>query len=281
MKPSTPTNKPAEPPAPLSLENLEYVPGVLGDIARERFRAYEGALIEGGLKSALLKPRERPRFKDALAAEGLSVIAEIKRSSPSQGAIAALNPVAAARAYARGGASALSVLTEPNHFGGALEHLSHVADVVNLPLLRKDFTLHPAQLTEAKRAGASAVLLIVAILGKATQSYLHYAQSLGLDALVEVHNEAELQTALEAGADIIGVNNRDLRTLEIDLSNAPKLISLAKEQGFEDVLVAESGYRSAAELRHLQGVADAVLIGTSIAGSGDLEAAVKALRENL
>ena len=273
----TPTN----PPAPLTLEMLENVPGVLGNIARERFRAYEGILIEGGLKSALLKPRERPRFKAALEQGGLSIIAEIKRSSPSQGAIADLNPVEAARAYARGGASALSVLTEPNHFGGTLEHLSQVADVVELPLLRKDFTLHPAQISEAKRAGASAVLLIVAILAEHTKAYLQYAHSLGLDALVEVHDEAELQTALDAGTDIIGVNNRDLRTLEINLENAPKLINLAKEQGFNGVLVAESGYRNGAELKELKGVTDAVLIGTSIAGSGDLEGAVRALREEL
>lgn len=273
------TSTPTDPPAPLGLEDLESVPGVLGDISRERFRAYEGVLIEGGLKSALQKPRERPRFKDALAAPGLSIIAEIKRSSPSQGAIAKLDPVTAAQAYARGGAAALSVLTEPKHFGGALEHLEVVADAVHLPLLRKDFTLHPAQLSEAKRAGASAVLLIVAVLGAATESYLHYAHSLGLDALVEVHDEAELQTALDAGADIIGVNNRDLRTLEIDLANTPKLIGLAKEQGFSGVLVAESGYRTAAELKDLKGLADAVLIGTSVAGSGDLESAVKTLKE--
>lgn len=275
------TSTPIEPPTPLSLEDLETVPGVLGDIARERFRAYEGVLIEGGLKSALQKPRERPRFKDALKQGGVSIIAEIKRSSPSQGAIAELNPVEAARAYRRGGASALSVLTEPNHFGGALKHLSEVADAVELPLLRKDFTLHPAQISEAKRAGASAVLLIVAVLAEHTKAYLQYAHSLGLDALVEVHDERELQTALDAGADIIGVNNRDLRTLEINLENAPKLIKLAKEQGFNSVLVAESGYRSAAELKELKGVADAVLIGTSIAGSGDLEEAVRALREEL
>lgn len=275
------TSTPTEPPAPLTLEMLENVPGVLGDIARERFRAYEGVLIEGGLKSALLKPRERPRFKDALEQGRLSIIAEIKRSSPSQGAIADLNPVEAARSYARGGAAALSVLTEPNHFGGTLDHLSQVADAVELPLLRKDFTLHPAQIAEAKRAGASAVLLIVAILAEHTGAYLRYAHSLGLDALVEVHDERELQTALDAGADIIGVNNRDLRTLEINLDNAPKLIKLAKEQGFKGILVAESGYRSGAELKALEGVADAVLIGTSIAGSGDLETAVKALLEGL
>ena len=213
--------------------------------------------------------------------KALALIAEVKRSSPSQGAIADLEPVAAAKAYARGGAAALSILTEPRHFGGALEHLREVAKAVALPLLRKDFTVHPLQILEAKTAGASAVLLIVAVLGEATRAYREYAQSLGLDALVEVHDEAELATALQAGANIIGVNNRDLRTLAIDLDNAPLLIDKARAQGFGGLTVAESGYREAAELKTLQGVADAVLVGTSLAGSGDLAAAVRRLRKGL
>src|SRR5690606_32450400 len=130
------------------------------------------------------------------AGTSLAVIAEVKRASPSQGAIAELDPVAAAQAYLAGGASALSVLTEPRHFGGTLTHLSDVADTVDLPLLRKDFTVHPRQLSAALQAGASAVLLIVAILGDKTAEYLDYARSLGLDALVEVHDEAELDVGL-------------------------------------------------------------------------------------
>ena len=298
MKASTPTEVTAPNlPAPVSFEALSDVPGVLGRIARERFKAYEGALISSPPHTALshaapshvapphaapshLAP-PRPSFAAALGRGGLAIIAEVKRSSPSQGKIADLQPLEAALAYARGGAAALSILTEPRHFGGALAHLREVAGAVALPLLRKDFAVHPAQVREAHEAGASAVLLIVAVLGAATKTYLEYARSLGLDALVEVHDEAELMTALDAGADIIGVNNRDLRTLQVDLANAPRLIRIARAQGFGGVSVAESGYREAVELKTLQGVADAVLVGTSLAGSGDLAAAVARLREGL
>ena len=213
-----------------------------------------------------------------LRCEGLSIIAEVKRSSPSQGAIAALEPVAAAQAYARGGAQALSILTEPRHFGGDLAHLAAVGRAVDLPTLRKDFTVHPLQIFEAFEAGASAVLLIVAVLGGNTKAYLELTRSLGLDALVEVHDERELTVALGSGADIIGVNNRDLRTLEIDLHNAPKLIRQAREAGFDGLLVAESGYKKPDELAALVGLADAVLIGSSLAGSGDLEGAIRRIR---
>lgn len=273
MKASTPINI----PAPLGLADLSGVPGVLGAIARERFSAYEDRLISSTDEVFEV----RPGFAETLRGNGLSIIAEVKRSSPSQGQIADLEPVEAALAYAQGGAAALSILTEPKHFGGDLRHLREVAGAVALPLLRKDFTVHPVQVLEAARAGASAVLLIVAVLGDATMSYLRYAQHLGLDALVEVHDETELMTALAAGASIIGVNNRDLRTLHIDLENAPRLIHKARAQGFGGLLVAESGYRRAAELKPLQGAADAVLVGTSLAGGGDLAAAVSRLRKEL
>jgi len=259
-------------PAPLKAAELESVPGVLGKISRERAEDYAGANAAASAKAA-----GRAGFREALLKPGLSIIAEVKRSSPSQGAIAPLDPVEAAKQYEAGGAAALSVLTEPRHFGGALEHLGAVAGTVSLPLLRKEFVVHPAQVSEAAAKGASAVLLIVAVLGEHTASYVSYAESLGLDALVEVHDERELEIALRSGARIIGVNNRDLRTLEIDLGNAPRLIAMAREEGFADVLVAESGYREAAELQELKGVADAVLVGTSLAGSGDLTGALRRL----
>jgi len=211
----------------------------------------------------------------------LAVIAEIKRASPSQGAIAPLDPVAAARAYQAGGAAALSVLTEPRHFGGALRNLADVAadqGSQGLPLLRKDFAVHPDQIVEAAEAGAAAVLLIVAVLGEHTRAYLQYAAELGLDALVEVHDDSELDVALEAGASIIGINNRDLRTLEIDLATAPHLASRARADGYAGVLVAESGYSTREELRAVEGLADAVLVGTSLAGSSDLTEALRRLR---
>ena len=261
-----------EPPEALSWAELAEVPGVLGQIVRERQADYGAGLPDTPQIEA------KGGFYEALALPGLSIIAEVKRSSPSQGMIAALEPVDAALAYQRGGAAAISVLTEPRHFGGTLSHLEEVAEVLSLPLLRKDFTVHPVQIIEALAAGASAVLLIVAVLQRATASYLDYAHSLGLEVLVEVHDQAELDIALDSNARIIGVNNRNLQTLEIDLNNAPRLIQRAREAGFQGLLVAESGYRSQAELIRLKGLADAALVGTSLAGSGDLEQALRNLR---
>lgn len=245
---------------------------VSGSVAEDR-RAASSA-EQKSLPSGL---RAHPNFAAALAAPGLSVIAEVKRASPSQGAIAPLDPVAAARAYRAGGAAALSVLTESRHFGGELAHIEQVGAAVDLPILRKDFTVHPAQLLEARSAGASAVLLIVALCGERTADYLRFARSLGLDALVEVHDERELEVALASGAQIVGVNNRDLRTLEIDTGTAPQLCRLARRRGYEGLLVAESGYRRREELEALDGIADAVLVGTSLAGSDDLERALREL----
>ena len=260
-------------PEPLSRAALETVPGVLGKICLERFADYQNAVIDDTFAVS-----KRPKFATALKRDTLAVIAEVKRSSPSQGKIADLNPVDAARAYEAGGAAALSILTEPRHFGGELAHLEQVALHLNLPLLRKDFTVHPLQIVEAKRAGASAVLLIVAATQQHTKTYLDFAHALGLDVLVEVHDKAELEIALEAKSNIIGVNNRDLRTLEINLNNAPHLIQTAKNAGFTGVLVAESGYSRPEQLKSLRGLADAVLVGSSLAGSGDLTRALKDLR---
>lgn len=260
---------------PLDREALRRIPGVLGTIARERAGSYRGAPVVIASAGAVRAPTG---FRGALVAPGLSVIAEVKRASPSQGLIADLDPVAAARAYAAGGADALSVLTEPRHFGGSLDHVRRVAAGVGLPVLRKDFTVHPFQLVEAAEAGARAVLLIVAILAGQTGPYLEGAWRLGLDALVEVHDDRELELALGSGADLIGVNNRDLASLKVDLATAPRLLTRARDRGFEGVLVAESGYRSRADLEPIMDLADAVLIGTSLAGSADLAAAVAALK---
>ncbi len=257
----------------LSLEQLEKVPGVLGKISRERYADYKDVRVSSFSDVPL-----KPSFKAALSQPGLSIIAEVKRSSPSQGAIADIDPVAAALSYEAGGASAISVLTEPRHFGGELEHLERVSQAVSLPCLRKDFTVHPQQMIEAKSAGASAVLLIVAVLANETAAYLKFAHSLGLDVLVEVHDEQELDIALASGAEIIGVNNRNLQTLEIDLNNAPRLIKKAKDKGFKGLLVAESGYKTLDELKAIKSIADAVLIGTSLAGSDNLQAAVAKLK---
>lgn len=277
-------------PLPLARAAAAAVPGVLGRICSERLTDYE---IGDGVALAVRYQGLSNAFDNALVsrsearssgASPLAVIAEIKRASPSQGPIANLDPVAAAEAYAAGGAAALSVLTEPRHFGGSLDALravvarQHAADRDNgLPVLRKDFTVHPDQLIEAANAGAAAVLLMVAVLGERTGEYLEYSRALGLEALVEVHTEAELEVALAAGSRIIGVNNRDLTTLQIDLSVCPRLLRAARQAGHEGPLVAESGYKTRDDLRSVEGLADAVLVGTSLAGSGDLTAALRRL----
>ncbi|GAA5511515.1 indole-3-glycerol phosphate synthase [Deinococcus carri] len=256
----------------LPVTHFDPVPGVLGRIVRERAGDYAAA--DPGLGAA--RPRTG-RFRSALSGPDLALIAEVKRASPSEGAIAPLDPAQAARAYQAGGAAAISVLTEPRHFGGNPEALRAVVGAVALPALRKDFVVHPAMLREAADWGASAALLMVSVLGEAVGPYLEAAHHLGLDALVEVHDERELDLALACGAEIIGVNNRDLTTLAIDLAVSPRLIRRAREAGFTGLLVAESGYRTPADLGGVRGLADAVLVGTSLAASGDLTRAAREL----
>ncbi|WP_415786940.1 indole-3-glycerol phosphate synthase TrpC [Deinococcus saxicola] len=252
--------------------DLSRVPGVLGRIAQERAGDYREASPDLGPA----RPAAR-RFEAVLNGPALALIAEVKRASPSQGAIAPLDPAVAARAYEMGGAAAISVLTEPRHFDGNPQALHDVIGAVTLPVLRKDFVVHPAMLREAAEWNASAALLMVSVLGEATGAYLEMAHHLGLDALVEVHDEAELEVALESGARIIGVNNRDLKTLEIDLAVSPRLIRQARKRGFAGLLVAESGYRTPQEIAEIRRLADAVLVGSSLAGSGDLGAAARQL----
>ncbi|MFO8150982.1 MAG: indole-3-glycerol phosphate synthase TrpC [Trueperaceae bacterium] len=256
-------------PAPLAPAVLARVPGVIGEIGRARAVDEE----EGGSHEPVVSASAAGLLEaiGGRAARGRlpAVVAEIKRASPSLGAIADLDPLATARAYAAAGAAGVSVLTEPHRFGGELAHLRAVAAAVPLPTLRKDFVVDPRQLEEAARAGARAVLLIVGLLGEAVGPYLRYARSLGLDALVEVHDEAELDVAVAAGARLIGVNNRDLRSLEIDTAVAPRLIEAGRRLAPEATWVAESGYRDGAAVARLAGIADAVLVGSHLAGSGD------------
>lgn len=247
-------------------------PGVLGNIVAERSADYAGTAFEPGPA----RPRAR-RFYEALRAPGLQLIAEVKRASPSQGAIAPLDPAQAALAYVRGGAACLSVLTEPRHFQGSPEALREVVAAVSVPVLRKDFVIHPRMLQEAADWGASAALLMVSVLGRDVGEYLKLAHHLGLEALVEVHDEAELDIALAVGAEIIGVNNRDLTTLAIDLRNSPRMIAHARAEGYEGLLVAESGYCTPQDIAPIRAQADAVLVGTGLAASGDLESAARAL----
>jgi indole-3-glycerol phosphate synthase len=217
-------------------------------------------------------------LRAALAQPGIGVIAEFKRRSPSAGALRAEPDLAAiVDAYASGGASALSVLTEQPNFGGSLEDLRAARARCTLPLLRKDFIVDDYQLLEARLAGADAVLLIVAALADAELAALHErARELGLDVLVEVHDRAELERALAIGAELIGVNNRDLRDFSVDVTRTHALRG-AVPAGV--AVVSESGIRSAAQLRELasQGV-DGVLVGESLMRAAD---PAQALRELL
>jgi indole-3-glycerol phosphate synthase len=156
--------------------------------------------------------------------------------------------------------------------------LREVVANVNLPVLRKDFTVHPKMILEAKDAGASAVLLLVNVLGKLTKPYLEITHDCGLDALVEIHTEPELEIAIDAGARIIGINNRDLKTLEINTGTAPRLGQLARQDDFEGPLLALSGYSNRAELIALEGLFNAVLVGSSLAGAGDVGQIVTATK---
>jgi indole-3-glycerol phosphate synthase len=190
-------------------------------------------------------------LRSALATSGgPNVIAECKRRSPSKGILRAdYDPVSIARAYALNGAAAISVLTEPTFFDGSLDHLRAVRAAVDLPLLRKDFMVSDYQLLEAKAAGADAVLLIVAALGPAELKGLHErATGLGLDVLVEVHDAEELAMALDAGASLVGVNNRNLRTLEVNPAVSHLLIAQIPR---EVVSVSESGIRTSEDLQKL------------------------------
>lgn len=211
---------------------------------------------------AMTRTPDGSGFQRALGNRGrLNVIAECKRRSPSRGVLRAqYDPVAIAASYERAGAAAVSVLTEPTFFDGALEHLARVRQAVRVPLLRKDFIVTSYQLLEARANGADAVLLIVAALSDAELSRLHReAQALGLAAVVEVHDAQEVDRALAAGAQIIGVNNRNLRTLEVDV-NASEIA--ASRIPSHVVAVSESGLKSAADLARMRALGyRAFLIG--------------------
>jgi indole-3-glycerol phosphate synthase len=218
------------------------------------------------------------RFCEAIAREGrINVIAECKRRSPARGVLAReYEPSGLARVYERAGAAAISVLTEPTFFDGALAHLEVVRTATTLPLLRKDFILDEYQIHEARAAGADAILLIVALLDQARLSLLvRCAGALGLAALVEVHSRRELAVARDAGADIIGVNSRDLRTLAVDVRVCDVLIEHAPPGC---VMVAESGIRSRQDIDRLSALGyRAFLIGERLMTAPDPSAVLKGL----
>jgi indole-3-glycerol phosphate synthase len=219
-------------------------------------------------------------FADALARPGgVNVIAEHKRRSPSKGAIREdLAPADVARAYEAAGAAAISVLTDEPFFGGCLAHLEEARSASGLPVLRKDFVVDPWQVWEARAAGADAVLLIVAALADAElRSLLAAAAHAGLHALVEVHDRPELDRALAAGARVVGVNNRDLRTLAVSLGTS---LDLAPAIPDDVVAVAESGIRTGADVRRLRDAGfDAFLVGERLMSAPEPGAALRRLIE--
>ncbi|MEI6446529.1 MAG: indole-3-glycerol phosphate synthase TrpC [Actinomycetes bacterium] len=226
-----------------------------------------------------LLPADRPErtFLEALGRPGISLIAEHKRRSPSAGAIREdLDLESVVSAYEQGGATALSILTEEDHFGGSLDDLRRARAITDLPILRKDFTVGSYQLYEAANAGADAILLIVAALPPSAIGELSAeARELGLDVLVEVHDEDELGVALEQGADLIGINNRDLRSFEVDVNRTFELLA---DIPAGKTVVSESGIRDPEQVAELDRVGvDAILVGEALMRSGDLSAATRQL----
>ena len=217
------------------------------------------------------------RFEQALKADGFSFVCEVKKASPSKGLIAKEFPyVDIAKEYEQAGAAAISVLTEPEFFLGSNDYLKKIRAAVSLPLLRKDFTIDPYQIYEAKVIGGDCVLLICALLDTETlKEYLAIAHSLGLSALVETHNASEIKSALAAGARFIGLNNRDLKTFHVDVNAAANLRCLVPP---EVLLIAESGIQTASDIAALrQADISAALIGETLMRAADKKAMMRQL----
>ena len=240
-----------------------------------------GASRKGVLSAGTSAPDfpEPFRFEKALAADGdIHFICECKKASPSKGLIAPDFPyLEIARQYEEAGASAISVLTEPKWFLGSTEYLREIAEEVTVPCLRKDFTVDPYMIYEAKLLGASAILLICAILDTGTlEEYLKVADSLGLSAIVEAHDEAEVASAVSAGARIIGVNNRNLKDFTVDIHNSIRLRSCAPAG---TIFVAESGIRTPEDVEILrQNGVNAVLVGEQLMRAGSPKEELNRLR---
>jgi len=238
--------------------------GFLSDLVRELRERLDREPLDASalLQRAMASPPPRP-FEDALRSASPAVIAEVKRASPSAGPIADRDPVDQARAYEAGGASAISVLTEPRHFDGSLADLRAVRTSVGLPVLRKDFLIDPAQVIESRAAGADAVLLIAACVSAAElEALIRATDDLAMAALVETHADEDLDKALGAGARIVGVNARDLETLEVDAGRA--LRALRRVPG-DRLAVFESGIRTRADVEAAVGAgASAILVGEAL-----------------
>lgn len=228
-------------------------------------------------KALSMKITDEFPFEKALAKDGISYICEVKKASPSKGIIAEDFPyVQIAKDYENAGASAISVLTEPQWFKGKNEYLQEISQNVKIPLLRKDFTVCEYQIYEAKVIGASAVLLICALLDTDTiKKWIHLCDSLGLSALVEAHTEEEVQSALDAGARVIGVNNRNLKDFTVDLTTCTRLRKLVPK---EILFVGESGIKTAEDVQKLRDAGvNGLLIGETLMRNADKKKALEEL----
>ena len=242
----------------------ENLPKVMAEVPFEDVRA---------MASVAPPPRD---FEAAVRAAGVSLIAECKKASPSRGLLVHnYDAVRLARLYEKAGARAISVLTDARHFQGALAHLRDARDAVRVPVLRKDFIFHPYQLYEARVAGADAVLLIAAVLGDSElRDLLALSRKLGMAALIEVHDEEELARVVPLQPRLIGINNRDLQTFEIDFGNTARLRALVPP---EIAVVGESGLKTPDDVRAMKAAGvDAVLVGEALVRSKDIGGATRA-----
>jgi indole-3-glycerol phosphate synthase len=243
-------------------------------------------IAAGDLRDAMLEHGERRDFISALKnprQRGIALIAEVKKASPSAGLICKdFDPVRIAKEYEAAGAGCLSVLTDEKFFQGSLDYLRQIRAAVKLPLLRKDFIIDERQILEAVEWGADAILLIVAILTDEQLNRFHsLATEAGLAALVEVHDEAELERAMKIGAGLIGVNNRDLKTFKVDLATTERLagkLFSAQVADHSSLLVAESGIHTRADVERLKKCgANAILVGESLMRGGDIQGKIREL----
>lgn len=253
---------------------------ILEEIAektRERIRKEKRQFPLDQLKTLAEKAPQQPSFLEALKKSGMSYICEVKKASPSKGLIAPEFPyLEIAKEYEAAGASAISCLTEPFYFMGSDIYLREITETVDIPVLRKDFTVDKYMIYQAKAFGAAAVLLICAILNdQELLEYRELAETLGMDALVEAHDENEVARALKTGAKIVGVNNRDLKTFKVDMNNSIRLRNLAPDNV---VFVSESGIKNAGDIAILErNRVGAVLIGETLMRSPDKKAALENL----
>jgi indole-3-glycerol phosphate synthase len=258
---------------------VQAVPGILSRIVEHKREALAGLRkTRAELEQQALQRTPARDFHGALRSGRPAIIGEIKKASPSKGLLADhFDPPAIARMYASGGASALSVLTDGRFFQGSLRDLESARAAVAIPVLRKDFTIDELHVIEAAAHGADAILLIAAVLEAAEmRNFRELAARLGMAALVEVHNEAELESAIESGAEIFGVNNRDLNTFEVSLETS---LRLARRIPDSAVKVSESGIYSASDVRRLQDAGfDAFLVGEYLMKSPDPAGSLQALR---